>query len=79
MKLKIQHLVTDGERRYDRIDFAVSCWSDFHWNSLKEWEDNDSGQRPGFDLNGHNAKRQSAQIDYTRRFWFDISDVFGRG
>jgi hypothetical protein len=79
MKLKLQHLVTDGERKYDCLNFTVSCWSDFHWDSLKkEWEDNDSGQRSGFDLKGHIARKHAAQIDYERQLWFDITDVFDR-
>jgi len=79
MKLKLQQLVTDGERKYDCLDFIVSCWSDFHWGGLKkEWEDNDAGQRPGFDLKGHIAKRHAAQIDFERKFWFDITEVFDR-
>src|SRR5262245_60754635 len=79
MKFKLQQLIGDGERSYDCLNFAVSCWSDFHWGLLKkEWEDNDSGRRPGFDLEGHLAKRRAAQIEYERQFWFDITDVFGR-
>ena len=30
-------------------------------------------------LKGHIVKRRAAQIDYTRQFWFDITDVFTRG
>jgi hypothetical protein len=79
MKLELQKLVADGEREYDCLDFAVSCWSDFHWESLKnEWEDSDSGQRSGFDLKGHIARRDATRIDYTRQFWFDITDIFTR-
>jgi hypothetical protein len=79
MKWKSQQLIVDGERKHDCLDFTVSCWSDFHWDRLKkEWEDNDFGRRPGFDLRGHDAKRQAARIDYERRFWFDITDVFDR-
>jgi len=79
LKLKSQQLVTDGDKKYDCLNFTVSCWSDFHWDSLKkECEDNDCGQRHGFDLIGHMAKRQAAQIDYERQFWFDITDVFDR-
>jgi len=79
LKLKSQQLVTDGDKKYDYLNFSISCWSDFHWNSLKkEWEDNDSGKRAGFDLLGHLAKRDAAQINYERQFWFDITDVFDR-
>jgi len=76
VKLKMQQLVMDGERKYDRLDFVISCWTDDHWNSLKkEWEDNDYGRRSGFDLASHFAKRRAAQIDYERQFWFDITEV----
>ena len=80
MNLKLQRCLTDDdERTYHCLDFIISCWSDFHWDSLKkEWEDNDFGRRPGFDLQGHIAKRHAAQIDYERQFWFDITEVFDR-
>jgi hypothetical protein len=80
MELTSQQLVVDGEKKYDCLDFTISCWSDFHWDRLKkEWEDNDFGQRPGFDREGHFAKRDATRIDYERQFWFDITDVFDRG
>jgi hypothetical protein len=79
MERKSQQLIMDGEKKYDCLDFTISCWSDFHWDSLKkEWEDNDFGRRAGFDLEGHLAKRHAARIDYERQFWFDITDVFER-
>ena len=69
MKLKSQELVTENEAIYDCLNFIVSCWSDLHWEILKrEWEDNDFGRRPGFDLEAHSVKRRAAQINYERRF-----------
>jgi hypothetical protein len=75
-----QQLITDDNGRiYDLIDLIVSCWSDAHWESLKaEWEENDFGRRPGFDMDAHRAKRDAAQIRYERQFWFDITEVFER-
>jgi hypothetical protein len=43
-----------------------------------EWENNDFGRRPGFDMDAHHAKRHNAQLHYERQFWFDITDVFER-
>ena len=77
MKLKLQQLVMSDERKYDCLYFNITCWTEFHWDSLKkEWEENDFGQRPDFDLNGHIAKRLATQINYERQLWFDITDVF---
>jgi hypothetical protein len=79
MKLQQQHLIRDNQKKYDRLDFSISCWSDFHWEALKqEWEENDFGERAGFDVAAHVAKREAAMVCYERTFWFDITDVFGR-
>ncbi len=78
--LQKQHLFDDDGKKYDCLKFLVSCWSDWHWDQLKrEWEENDFGMRPGFDQEAHSAKREASRIQYEREFWFDISDVFGRG
>jgi hypothetical protein len=78
MALDDQQLIGDGNKHYDRLDVAVSCWSAAHWNALKaEWEGNDFGRRPGFDVAAHEAKRAQAEINYTRPLWFDITEVFG--
>lgn len=70
--------IEDG-RKYDCLNFRITCWSDQHWEYLKaEWEANDNGERPGFDLIGHRARRESAQIEYKRQLWFNITHVFGR-
>ena len=76
---KKQLLFEDGGKKYDCLEFLISCWSDWHWDQLKrEWEANDFGMRPGFDREAHAAKRESARVQYQREFWFDISDVFDR-
>jgi hypothetical protein len=77
VKLKSQQLVAKAERKYDCLELAITCWSDFHWNSLKkEWEDN--YERADFDMEGHLEKRETVKIEYERQLWFDITDVFDR-
>ena len=72
-------LIDDGVRVYDLLEFDITCWSDWHWDLLKqEWEENNFGMRPGFDREAHAAKRDASQIRYERKFWFNITDVFDR-
>jgi len=79
MHLKEQRLITDGENRYDWLNFDVSCWTDWHWEQLKRaWEDNDFGKRCDFDAETHQLKRTMSQVRYNRDLWFDVTDVFGR-
>ena len=75
-----QMQVESGGRRYDALEFAVSCWADRHWDHLRtEWESNGFGRRPGFNISAHESKREAAQVRYERTFWFDITDVMGGG
>ena len=68
--------IGDGACLYEALTFEITCWSDFHWEQLKkDWEENDFGRRPGFDLDAHNAKREESRLRYQREFWFDISQV----
>jgi hypothetical protein len=79
MKISKQGLRSseDGSRRYDVLDFAVTCWSDWHWEQLKqEWEENDFGEHPNFSKEAHAGKRSASRIVYERKLWFDITDVF---
>jgi hypothetical protein len=77
LKLKGQHLIRDDHRKYDHLEFGITCWSDFHWNLLKaEWEENDFGKSTRFDAEAHASKRITSEITYDRDFWFDITDVF---
>jgi hypothetical protein len=79
MELIRQSLIEDHHRKYDHLEFLITCWSDWHWEQLKkEWEANDFGRRPGFDGESHATKRIASQVRYERDFWFDISDVFDR-
>jgi hypothetical protein len=77
MEPTFQALKEDAGRKYDCLTFDVTCWSELHWDQLKEeWEENDNGSRPGFDLENHTAKRNASQVQYERTLWFDITDVF---
>jgi hypothetical protein len=45
-----QKMIADGDRKYDVLELNIACWSDWHWEQLKqEWNENDLGTRPGFD------------------------------
>jgi hypothetical protein len=80
MNLALQSLIEQDGRHFDLLEFSVGCWADRHWNQLKnEWESNDFGTRAGFDAEAHAAKREASHIKYSRKLWFDISEVFGRG
>lgn len=79
MKLITQRQIPsdDGSRNYDVLEFAISCWSDWHWEQLRqEWEQNDFGENPNFSKDAHAAKRIASQVTYKRQLWFDITDVF---
>jgi hypothetical protein len=53
----LQQLIEKNQKKYDRLDFSISCWSDLHWEALKqEWEEYDFGERAGFDVAAHGAK-----------------------
>lgn len=73
-----QRTIQDGNRKYDVLECTVTCWSDWHWEQLKqEWTDNDFGEHPRFSKEAHAAKRTASQVSYERQFWFDITDVAG--
>jgi hypothetical protein len=75
--LKSQRLVQNGDKMYDRLDFVISCWTEWHWDQLiRVWKENDLGMRPGFDEIAHAAKSAASMVQYEREFWFDITDVF---
>ena len=79
LDLKMQSLIDDHTRKYDHLALSIGCWSDWHWEQLKdEWEKNDFGKRAGFDLKAHDAKRDASQVRYDREFWFDITEVYDR-
>jgi hypothetical protein len=68
----------DSRRHYDILQFRISCWSDQHWEALRqEWEENEFGTKPGFSRERHDQKRSASRIQYEHTFWFDITEVFG--
>lgn len=72
-------LVEEEDRVFDRLDVRIGCWSDRHWEWLKrDWEQNGPGEPDHSHRAAHLAKRHASRIDYARRFWFDITDVFDR-
>jgi hypothetical protein len=80
LKLDTQNLIQTEKRKYDLLKCKIMCWADWHWDQLKsEWEQNDFGRNPAFDMKAHEAKRVSSKVNYERSFWFDITDVFDRG
>jgi hypothetical protein len=80
MDLKRQSLIVSDERKFDRLEFEVACWSDWHWEQLKaEWEANENGQCAGFNLQAHEEKRDASHVRYERELWFDITEVFLTG
>ncbi|GEC14646.1 hypothetical protein J2S34_001609 [Nitrobacter winogradskyi] len=71
-------MINDGPRKYDVLEFTVNCWSDWHWEQLKqEWAENDFGENPNFSKEAHKAKREASRVFSKRHFRFDISDVTG--
>jgi hypothetical protein len=77
LNFKSQNLVEERKRKYDRLTFSIACWTDWHWDQLRnEWEKNDFGRRAGFNLKAHDTKRDLSQVRYEREFWFDIPEVF---
>ena len=66
------------DRAYDKLNFEVSCWSDFHWQKLKEhWERITASAVPDLtELDLNQALRDRARIVYPRSFWFDITKVW---
>lgn len=79
LKLNKQQTIHETNLIFDNLLFNISCWADWHWEQLKqEWEENEFGQRVGFDIEAHQNKRSSSMISYQREFWFDITDVFSK-
>lgn len=76
MKRDVQKTIEDDHRKYDVLEYTISCWSDWHWEQLEqEWTENDFGERPNFSKEAHAAKRNASQVSYERHFWFNITDV----
>ena len=77
-KLKQQKMFEENGRRYDVLEFEVTCWHDFYWEKLKtEWDEAkaNSSIDPSF-LKDHEKKRNEAMLRFNRTYYFEITDVF---
>jgi len=76
--LQKQHLVSAGERRFDKLVFDITAFKDADWEDLKmEFEGPNGHRNPDFNLPAHEMKRQEKKLRLTREFWFDITSFFG--
>jgi hypothetical protein len=77
LKLERQSLAEAEGRHFDCLEFEIVCWSDKHWQQLKEiWTENDDGRMQGFDTEAYSKMILDSKVQYARQFWFDISEVF---
>ena len=75
-----QELITDKDKKYDKLLFEISAFPEKDWEELKaEYEGPNGYGNPNFDLEAHEKKRQQRMIKITREFWFDITSFFGQG
>ena len=75
-----QELITDKDRKYDKLLFEISAFPEKDWEELKaEYEGPKGYGNQNFDLEAHEKKRQQRMIKITREFWFDITSFFGQG
>ena len=78
--LDTQHLVTEGERSFDRLIFNITAFPCNDWEELKaEFEGPRGHDTSGFDEEAHERKRQKKIMHFTREFWFDITSFYGQG
>ena len=75
-----QELVTDGDRKFDKLIFEITAIPEKDWEELKaEYEGPNGVESPHFNQEAHEKKRQEKMIRITREFWFDITSFFGQG
>lgn len=75
-----QNLVSDADRKFDRLLFEITAFLDSDWEELKtEFEGPRGYGHPDFDLESHERKRQEKMMRFTREFWFDITSFYGQG
>jgi hypothetical protein len=60
MNLDRQRLIKIDSKKYDKLEFVITCWSDWHFEQLKkEWEENFErevrpfGAHSGFDVEAY--------------------------
>jgi len=70
--------VEDG-RRYDRLEYELTAFSDADWEELKaEYTGPNGIESPDFDREAHERKRAERMIRWNRECWFDITSFFGK-
>lgn len=78
-KMRLQSLIYDEDRRFDRIVVEVSALELEDWKELKaEWTGSNGHGSPGFGPEAHWKKREGKRIRFEREFWFDITSFFGK-
>ena len=71
-----QSLVSDGDRKFDFLEYDVRAFHDQDWETLKaEWE-GITGPLSYFRRKAHLKKRESLQACLRREYWFDITSFF---
>lgn len=78
-KLRMQYLIRDADRTFDKLVFEVTAFNDNDWDELKaEFEGDQGYNSPSFDEQAHKIKRQEKMVLLTREFWFDITSFYGQ-
>jgi len=76
--LQDQHLIRDSARVFDKLVFAISAFNELDWENLRaEYEGVEGFGTPNFDEVAHEVKRREATVQFTKDFWFDITNCFG--
>lgn len=78
-ELKEQRLITDNERKYDKLIFNITAFPETIWEELeKEYNGPEGAGHPDFNLATHTEIRRSYQEHFTSEFWFDITRFYGK-
>ena len=76
-QLQRQSLLEIGERKLDRLDFAVTMFNDSDWEFLKkDWESNNAYQSDPAGEATHLAEREKRTVTYDSVYFFDVTDFF---
>ena len=77
MQWNLQHqsLINAGDRKLDRLEFAVTMLGDADWEFLKkDWEANDAYSRDPAGKAEHLAEREKRTVTYDSVYFFDVTD-----